>query len=140
MTTKLEAQNMLKRVGLDVEFQPTGHPDWVRGFIKRKGVSYGRMSFLHGELNSTKWYSTYDIEFEYFCLQMLIKHDYLPTKEEYRLTWYWADKQAQAEYSRKMAARAALPDKKRKSLHKPNAEKWFNRIFEYKWIIFRGLA
>ena len=37
VTTKLEAQKMLKRVGLDVEFKPTGHPDWVRGFIKRNG-------------------------------------------------------------------------------------------------------
>lgn len=140
MTTKLEAQKMLKRVGLEVEFKRTGHPDWVRGFIKFKGVTYGRMSFLHGVLNSTKWYSTHGIEFEHFCLQMLIKYDYLPKREEYNLTWYWADKQAQSEYDSKMAKRAALPDKKRKSLHKPNAEKWFNRIFEYKWIIFRGLA
>lgn len=140
MTTKLQAQTMLKRVGLDIEFQRTGHPDWVRGFIKRKGVSYGRMSFLHGELNATKWYSTHGIEFEHFCLKMLISHNYMPTREEYDLTWYWAEKQAEAEYKLKLVRRAALPDKKRKALHGPNAVKWFTRIFEYKWIIFRGLA
>ena len=38
MTTKLEAHNMLKRVVLQVEFVQTGHPDWVRDFIKKKAM------------------------------------------------------------------------------------------------------
>lgn len=140
MTTKLQAQQKLHKAGLDVEFTRTGHPDWIRGFIKKNGVSYGRMSFLGGELYSTKWYSTHGIEFEVFCLEMLIGHDYLPTRNEYDLTWYWAEKAASADYARKLAIRLSLPDKKRKSLQSPNPAKWFRRIFEYKWIIFRGLC
>lgn len=140
MTTKLQAQQMLHRVGLDVEFRRTGHPDWVRGFIKKDGVTYGRQSFLHGELYSTKWYHTSQIAFEVFCLDMLIGHNYLPTREQYDLTWYWAEKAASAEHARKVAFRASLPEKKRKALQPTNPAKWFRRIFEYKWIIFGGLA
>lgn len=140
MTTKLQAQTMLKRVGLDIEFQRTGHPDWVRGFIKKDGVTYGRQSYLNGVLYSTKWYGTNGIEFEVFCIEMLIGHNFLPTREQYNLTWYWAEKAASLEYARKEAARYALPFKKRKALSPPKPAKWFRRIFEYKWIIFGGLA
>lgn len=138
MTTKLQAQRMLHRVGLDVEFVRTGHPDWVRGFIKKNGVSYGRMSFLHGELNSTKWYSHHGIEFEVFCLDMLIGFDYMPSREEYALTWYWAEKEAQLHYSYKVKLRSQLPPKKRPALAAPNKHRWFRQIFIYKWIVFRS--
>lgn len=140
MTTKLQAQQMLHRVGLDVEFVRTGHPDWVRGFIKKDGVSYGRMSFLHGELYSTKWYHISQIAYEVFCLDMLIGFNYMPTREEYHLTWYWAEKEAQLHHSYKVNRRAELPPKKRPSLSPPNPERWFRQIFIYKWIVFRGVA
>lgn len=140
MTTKDEAKAILRKVGFRGEWRRTGHPDWERCFIKKDGVTYGRQSYLNGELYSTKWYGTNGIEFEVFCIEMLIRHDFLPTIEQYNLTWYWAEKAASLEYARKEAARYALPFKKRKALSPPNTVKWFRRIFEYKWIIFGGLA
>lgn len=140
MTTKDEAKVILRKVGLRGEWRRTGHPDWERCFIKKDGVTYGRQSYLNGELYSTKWYGTNGIEFEVFCIEMLIGHNFLPTRDQYNLTWYWAEKAASAEYARKEAARYALPFKKRKSLSPPNPAKWFRRIFEYKWIIFGGLC
>lgn len=140
MTTKYEAKVILRKVGLRGEWKRTGHPDWERCFIKKDGVTYGRQSYLNGVLYSTKWYGTNGIEFEVFCIEMLIGHNFLPTREQYNLTWYWAEKAASLEYARKEAARYELPFKKRKSLAPPNPAKWFRRIFEYKWIIFGGLV
>ena len=140
MTTKEESKVILRKIGLKGEFRRTGHPDWERCFIKKDGVAYGRQSYLHGELYSTKWYGTSGIEFEVFCIKMLICHKYMPTRDQYNLTWYWAEKAAQAEYERKVAFCASLPGKKRKALSTPNHVKWFRRIFEYKWIVFGGLC
>lgn len=138
--TPLEFQTILNKSGFKSERKSTGHPDWTRTFIKKDGVSYGRASFQHGELYSIKWYYTGSVAFEVFCVEMLMAHDFLPTIEQYNLTWYWAEKAASLEYARKEAARYALPFKKRKALSPPNPVKWFRRIFEYKWIIFGGLC
>ena len=56
MTTKAQAKEILRKVGLKGEWHRTGHPDWERCFIKKDGVTYGRQSYLNGELYSTKWY------------------------------------------------------------------------------------
>lgn len=74
-----------------------------------------------------------------FSIEMLIKHNFLPTREQYNLTWYWCQKEADMEHERKVQARFALPEKKRKALVGPNPAKYFTKIFEYKWIIFGGL-
>ena len=140
MTTKAQAKVILRKVGLRGEWKRTVHPDWERCFIKKDGVTYGRQSYLNGVLYSTKWYGTNGIEFEVFCIEMLIGHNFLPTRQQYDLTWYWAEKAALLEYAQKEAARMLLPYKKRKALSPPNPGKWFRRIFEYKWIIFGGLA
>lgn len=134
----LEFQKILIKSGFKSERHSTGHPDWTRTFIKKNGVSYGRASFLHSQLYNIKWYHTGAVEFNVFCVDMLMKHDFLPTIEQYNLTWYWAEKAAKEEHERKVAFRASLPDKKRKAFHPPNPAKWFHRIFEYKWIIFGG--
>lgn len=138
--TPLEFQVVLDKSGFTSERHRTGHPDWTRTFIKKGGVSYGRASFLNGKLYNIKWYYTGSVAFNVFCVNMLMQHNYLPTEEEYNLTWYWAEKAANDEHERKIEFRKSLPEKKRPSLSPPNAAKWFNRIFEYKWIIFRGLA
>jgi hypothetical protein len=139
--TPLELQRILDKAGFKSERVRTGHPDCTRTFIKKDGVTYGRASFQNGELYGIKWYlGSCHIGFNVFCVEMLMQHNYLPTEQEYNLTWYWAEKAAKAEYDKKITLRKTLPDKKRKSIQAPNPAKWFRRIFEYKWIIFRGIV
>lgn len=46
----------MARLGLTVNVQPTGHPDYIRGFVKDGTVSLGRITFFEGKYSHVKWY------------------------------------------------------------------------------------
>lgn len=138
---QIEFKSMARRAGFRVELsEKYGNYQWQRAFIKKNGVSHGRAVFHDNEFYSIKWYGISGVEFEVFCLEMLMNYHYLPTIEEYNLTWYWAEKAANERHARKVALRNSLPFKKRRALTPPNPWHFFHRIFIYKWITFRGLA
>lgn len=136
---QIEFKSLARRSGFRVELsEKYGNYQWQRAFIKKNGISHGRAVFYQNELYSTKIYG--GAAFEVFCLEMLIEYDYLPTIEEYNLTWYWAEKEANLKHEQKVNLRKSMPYKKRRALTPPNAGHFFNRIFVYKWITFRGVA
>ena len=51
-----EAITMLHKLGYAPHRSRTGHPEWIRVFLVKDGVTYGRFSFHHERLLHTKWY------------------------------------------------------------------------------------
>lgn len=49
-------QHLARIVGMEAEIKATGHPDFVRGFLKINGVTLGRAVIERGELTHVNWY------------------------------------------------------------------------------------
>ncbi|CAI0907620.1 Uncharacterised protein [Serratia quinivorans] len=104
----------VSRLGLTVNVQSTGHPDYIRGFVKNGTVSLGRITFFEGRYSHVKWYlgdygpvGDFD-KFSYGWSYLLLNGKTL-TDELWQETLTEAKRLSEEDYQRKLDWRRKHP-------------------------------
>lgn len=127
MSTRLKIViQVFEQIGCTINVQNTGHPEWKRGYITHKGVQLGRIAIHGGEYSHVKWYGGNDTSYEgehsypIVAFQTFETHSVILSQRAYALAVNYAKLLQEKHYKEKLAARAALPKRKRPSIKKGN--------------------
>lgn len=125
------------RLGCRVEVVRTGHEDYMRGFIKRGQMAFGRAVIYKGELSHIKWYGGNDRDpncpanFLQYAWLVLSQTGRILTEEQWARAWDYARQKVEEDYRAKMEWRLANPrvdrdgnPRSRKRLQKRNPRRY----------------